>query len=643
MNNLEWLLQDLTYNTKFEFLEEAKAEELKKIAEKRGIKLPAHDLAVFKGRYAYVDRANKNKCTLPKEEVEKALDTLVGKAIDFDHFRKRVVGYWIDAELDKDEIIAYGIFFKGNFREDYTTVKELMERDVLSISFEAWGDREMKEDGSYDLKDIEFAGGALLLKESPAFPGSEVLEMAKNRVLEFAKVMTKPESFIHTGEDKAKDRIPDSTDILSGLTEEARFYLWDLAGIVKAISEVDCLSCKEKGYNDIIGLDFVENKAKVKCLNCEAMMEIDLTPSAKLTKKGRKIKKMKELEAVKASLEDIEQFATDFVGDDEALSIAIEDTFEESKKLTYKERQNINDDMFAVVVTVKNKKTGEPRKIRMFPIHDPAHVRNALARLGQPGPKATLQKLGVSVETVKNKILKRARQLNMKDLLERHKKGSVEELVQEFAKTTIQRELTKEELEKAYSLVDLKGKSKADSPSLQDPKGQSTADNPSLQNAQITEDELKAIIKEVAGVKEESKEAVEISKLKEDLKAKDTEIATLKAELDKAIIKIKEFETEKAKAEEVKRAELIKSRRDELGEKAKDMKDEDILDEKTYKIAKLEKENAELKAGKKTDPAAPAPDLTKGADDKTVQTEEAKSRKKVDELAFGPNSTENKE
>ena len=127
------------------------------------------------------------------------------------------------------------------------------------------------------------------------------------------------------------------------------------------------------------------------------------------------------------------------------------------------------------------------------------------------------------------------------------------------------------------------------------------------------------------------------------MKAKDTEIATLKAELDKANIKIKEFETEKAKAEEVKRAELIKSRRDELGEKAKDMKDEDILDEKTYKIAKLEKENAELKAGKKTDPAAPAPDLTKGADDKTVQTEEAKSRKKVDELAFGPNSTENKE
>jgi len=96
---------------------------------------------------------------------------------------------------------------------------------------------------------------------------------------------------------------------------------------------------------------------------------------------------------------------------------------QDAKKLTYQERKEIPDSMFAVVVKVKNKKTGGTRKVRMFPIHDEAHVRNALARLGQPGPQATLKKLGVSVESVRRKILRRARQLKMTQLLERYKSG----------------------------------------------------------------------------------------------------------------------------------------------------------------------------------------------------------------------------
>lgn len=96
---------------------------------------------------------------------------------------------------------------------------------------------------------------------------------------------------------------------------------------------------------------------------------------------------------------------------------------EETAQLTTKERNALPDNMFAVVVTVKNKKTGKPRKIRMFPINDEAHVRNALARLGQPAPQATLKRLGVSVEAVRAKILRRAKQLKMTQLIERYKKG----------------------------------------------------------------------------------------------------------------------------------------------------------------------------------------------------------------------------
>ena len=60
------------------------------------------------------------------------------------------------------------------------------------------------------------------------------------------------------------------------------------------------------------------------------------------------------------------------------------------------------------------------RKIRKYPIHDEAHVRNALSRLGQEAPKATLKKLGVSIDSVLKKVLKRAKSLKMYSLLMRN-------------------------------------------------------------------------------------------------------------------------------------------------------------------------------------------------------------------------------
>jgi len=130
---------------------------------------------------------------------------------------------------------------------------------------------------------------------------------------------------------------------------------------------------------------------------------------------------------------------------------------DEAKKLTYQERKGISDKMFAVVVKVKNKKTGKMRKIRMFPIHDEAHVRNALARLGQPKPKATLKRLGVSVESVRRKILRRARQLKMKSLLERHKAGInklAKELIEAKKKIKLYAEKAQEILKRRAELGD---------------------------------------------------------------------------------------------------------------------------------------------------------------------------------------------
>jgi hypothetical protein len=260
LNPVKLIFEDMAYATKYIFLEEGKDdEELNKIAKKKGMVLPSPDLAIFKGRYAFADRQNKNKCTLPKNEVEKAVDTLIGKAVDIDHLRKSVVGHWIDAYLDGNDIITYGAFLKSNFSEEYANFKEKMEKGKVKISFEAWGNREYKGTG-YDLRDIHFAGGALLDNEDPAFEDAEVLE--------FAKV-------IETGED----------------IEEAKLdFNWDINNIARVMYSHTCPTCKQTGWQDVQNIDFENSKIKHKCLSCGEITETDMTPTSVIKKRGKKPK-----------------------------------------------------------------------------------------------------------------------------------------------------------------------------------------------------------------------------------------------------------------------------------------------------------------------------------------------------------------
>jgi len=652
-NRIELFLEDMTYNSRFEFFEGSE-DELKAVGKKRGIHFPSHDLSVFKCVYAFVDRMNKNGCTLPREEVDKSLSTLVGKAIDFDHLRKRVVGFWLDAKIEESSIIAYGAFFKSNFADDYDTIKELMQKDTLAISFEAWGNREPNPTEGYNLTDIEFAGGALLLKESPAFPGSEVLEMAKTRVLEFAKVMTAPKNFIH-GEEKTED-----------IPEVARMYLSDAQNIARLCAEADCPVCHEKGFLDVLSMDYEGDTAKVKCIQCGSKMEMTFTPRLDVLKKG-KPRQLKEVRTVAnlAMLEDVVSFINNYEESDEQLetvmSNELEESTEDGKKLTYKERKNIDDEMFAVIITTKNKINGEPRKIRMFPIHDPAHVRNALARLAQEKPQQTLQKLGVSIDNVRRKILKRAKELNMKELLDKYKKGSADELVQMFAMEIAGRELSKEELEKAFTLCELKAtKAQASPTSLNNDKGPSSGNPTSLLTASISEDDVKDIVKEVAGIKakEEAAKAEEVKKAEEAKQAEDAKKAAeeaakkkcptcgslvdekclkngsedeLKEKVTALEAELASFRKAKEEAEKAATEAKLKERREGLGEFAKELADADVMDDTKFELAKLKKENAELKALKKGEVK---PNLTKGSNNKGEKSPEAAAREKIGKIAF---------
>jgi hypothetical protein len=350
--------EELTFNSEYTLLEEGKDDsELQDLASRKGLQLPSKDLAIFKCKYAMVDQENKNHCTLPRKEVKKALKTLAGKAIDKDHLRTVTVGHWLDAELDDNDIIAYGAFWKSNFPGDYEDIKNRMSKKDLFVSFEAWGERKFTSGKSYDLTDIVFAGGALLFDTKPAFPDAAVLEVS-NRILEFAKVIeetkiditknyiraTIKEStefvedtlkrLVFSKEDNIKIIVGKLISDLNGLTqiqavlfgkdswtkekanewieknknlgqieesnyemEEAKLsFNWDNETIARLLYETECPTCKMKGWNDVQAIDFENSKVKSKCPGCNGINEYDLTPSATIIKKGKKPEPMKSNE-----------------------------------------------------------------------------------------------------------------------------------------------------------------------------------------------------------------------------------------------------------------------------------------------------------------------------------------------------------
>ena len=221
-----------------------------------------------------------------------------------------------------------------------------------------------------------------------------------------------------------------------------------------------------------------------------------------------------------------------------------ESKIEESARLNAEQRNALPDSDFAVVVRVKNKKTGKMRKIRMFPIHDKAHVKNALERLGQPASKAILAKLGISIEAVKAKILRKAKP-----------EKKVEPKVKKIEK--------KVEV-KAEKKVEVK-KDKVKVEKVKD----------TLSDAKKHDLEVYALKDKIA------KYAKGIRKLAARIRSNKKELEVVKAEKEKEV----KFYKENAKK--------IHDRKKELGNFAKDLSDEDIINEDKFEKAQLKKQVAE--------------------------------------------------
>ena len=297
---------------------------------------------------------------------------------------------------------------------------------------------------------------------------------------------------------------------------------------------IKCPKCKvEFAFN-------ITHEAYKKISKIEEIKIDKIEKSAKTEKGGKEMDCKLELSKFHRYVENFEDYEKSLPKDYVKINGYIEPDRPEadlivSARLTMEQRNALPDSDFAVVVRVKDKRTGKMRKIRMFPIHDKTHVRNALARLGQPAPKATLAKLGVSIESVKNKIMKRARQL--KRDLAKIKKVKPKKL--EVKKVEVKVEKSKDAQKHDLELYTLEDK----------------------------------IAKYANGIR----------KLASKVRSTNKELETVKAEKEDKV----KFYKENAKK--------IHERKVELGDFAKDLSDEDITNDDKFEKAQLKKQVAKSK------------------------------------------------
>jgi len=580
-------------NSRTEVIEAENADkELVDMAKKKGLIVPNQDLAFLKTYYCEIGKPNLNGVEITKEAAELGITSAAGQQVNLNHEGFHlIVGWILDAKIEKNLVVIYAVLFKTHMGDYFETVKNMFAEKKLFVSFELHtvdmdGEyiAERREDGIIQVNRMLVSGCGLLIK-------MEEDGIAPPPACPKAKVLQ-----LLASEDALKN--------------------------AKKINEKLLTSEDEIIYAE----KFLENQKE----------------NLKKQEEAKKEEKVDEVFIVEASADQVVEILQAEVDSLEAEYDGGE--IEEAKKIKYEERQNLKDEDFALVLTVKNKKTGEPRKIRMFIINDEAHVRNALARLGQSAVQETLKKLGVSVETVKNKILKRAKELKMTDLLEKYKaeidamiaSGEivpaqpillVKETVEEKIVTVRQpKENGDTTSRKGYRITTSEysdGTSKVHEEEYEDVDTYTNAQLEEKVNAAKAEIEatIPTKIKEEVDKVTAAKDG-EIAQLKADAEikenankeiiiAKDSEISASKTEIENLK---KELATKKFTAEDVQKAKddtaKIIARRVVLADVNKEISEEELLNDDKFEIRRLKKENEDLKASRGN-----RPDFMVGAED----------------------------
>ena len=186
---LRTFLKDYEVSSTIEFLEKGKEKsDLIQSAKKRGILVEgSRDLGLLKTIYCFTDKPNSNGAIVPSKELQKKLPQIVGKPMNQNHIREKILGFYIDYKyvLKENKAITYAVFFKSNYPEEWKEAKKLQKKGKLSSSFEIWTDKKAPKTGNFVMTSLELAGGALLYEDEdiqPSFKDAKVLELAKKEL-----------------------------------------------------------------------------------------------------------------------------------------------------------------------------------------------------------------------------------------------------------------------------------------------------------------------------------------------------------------------------------------------------------------------------------------------------------------------------
>lgn len=280
-SSVQDFLKDFLANSETQILEEGKeTDDILSVAEARGYNLKNRlALAGFKTIYTFADKANDNKARLPKEVLLKVLPEIIGTPVNIDHIRDYVVGHYIDYryKATEDMIIAYGVFYKANFGDEWKKAQKLFKENKLGTSYEIYcpkSKRKYLPDGTYQLTVMEIAGGALIFKEKPAFEDAKVLEVAK-KIIEDAEadlVIASVKKFNEEDIITSSTEVPDinkeavHAPIVTEVSKPVESVV--VPQIAPVIPKIKCQNCQKEFDNT----GFIATQSEKKCPHCQAIV-----------------------------------------------------------------------------------------------------------------------------------------------------------------------------------------------------------------------------------------------------------------------------------------------------------------------------------------------------------------------------------